>query len=48
MPSDLLPHELLLSIVRGETVDGRKPTLDERIRAAAMAAPKEKGARRRL
>ena len=34
-----LPHEFLLSIVRGEEVDGVVPKLDQRIDAAKAAAP---------
>lgn len=34
-----LPHEFLLSVVRGEPVDGRRPSLDQRIDAAKASAP---------
>ena len=34
-----LPHEFLLSIVRGEEIDGAVPKLDQRIEAAKAAAP---------
>lgn len=45
MPNDVTtpgidsPHGFLLAVVRGETVDGTKPTLSQRIEAAKAAAP---------
>lgn len=35
----LLPHEFLLAVTRGETIDGHTPTFDERKDAAKAAAP---------
>lgn len=37
--SGLLPHEFLLAVLRGEVIDGHKPTFAERIDAASKAAP---------
>lgn len=34
-----LPHEFLLRITRGESIDGRTPTIQQRIDAAKAAAP---------
>jgi hypothetical protein len=34
-----LPHEFLLRIVRGESIDDRVPTLEQRIAAAVSVAP---------
>ena len=34
-----LPHELLLRISRGETIDGHAPAFSERMDAAKAAAP---------
>ena len=34
-----LPHEFLLRVARGETIDGARPTLERRIDAAKAAAP---------
>ena len=35
----LLPHEFLLAVARGETIDGHTPTFAERMDAAKAAAP---------
>ena len=35
----LMPHELMLKIARGETIDGHKPTFKERFAAAKQALP---------
>jgi hypothetical protein len=35
----MLPHEFLAAVARGETIDGHTPTFDERVAAAAQAAP---------
>jgi hypothetical protein len=37
--SGQLPHEFLLSVARGEEVDGYRPTFAERMDAAKVAAP---------
>lgn len=37
--SGLLPHEFLLSVVRGEAVGGVVPTFADRLEAAKAAAP---------
>lgn len=37
--SGMLPHEFLLTVVRGEVVDGYTPTFAERLEAAKAAAP---------
>ena len=37
--SGLLPHEFLLAVTRGETIDGHAPTFEERLEAARAAAP---------
>ena len=34
-----LPHEFLLRIARGEEIDGTKPTFEQRMDAASVAAP---------
>ena len=34
-----LPHEFLLRVVRGEEIDGTIPTFEQRVDAAAVAAP---------
>lgn len=34
-----LPHQFLLRIVRGEVIDGERPSLQMRIAAAVSAAP---------
>lgn len=34
-----LPHEFLLRVSRGETIDGENPAFDKRIDAAKAAAP---------
>ncbi len=39
VPGADLPHGFLLSVVRGEAVDGVVPTLAQRIEAAKAAAP---------
>ncbi len=35
----MLPHEFLLSVTRGETIDGYMPSFAERLEAAKAAAP---------
>ena len=35
----MLPHEFLLRVVRGEEIDGYKPTFHDRMFAAKSAAP---------
>ena len=37
--SGMLPHEFLLTVVRGEAVDGYTPSFAERLDAAKAAAP---------
>lgn len=37
--SGLLPHEFLLAVSQGKTIDGHKPSYAERLDAAAKAAP---------
>ena len=37
--SGMLPHEFLLAVSQGKTIDGHKPTYAERVDAAAKAAP---------
>ena len=37
--SGMLPHELLLAVVRGEMVGGVTPTFEQRLDAAKAAAP---------
>lgn len=37
--SGLLPHEFLLSVVRGEAIGGYVPSFGERLEAAKAAAP---------
>ena len=34
-----LPHQFLLRIVRGDTIDGYTPTIEQRVYAAVAAAP---------
>ena len=34
-----LPHEFLLRVVRGESIDGMSPSIEQRIHAAIAAAP---------
>ena len=38
----LMPYELLLRVARGEPIDGRRPTLAQRIAAAKQALPYHK------
>jgi len=37
--SDLLPHEVLLAVARGEVIADHVPTFEERVEAAKAAAP---------
>ena len=37
--SDLLPHEVLLAVARGEMIADHVPTFEERVEAAKAAAP---------
>ena len=41
----LLPHEFLCAISQGQTIDGHKPTFEERVSAAVEAAPYYAGKR---
>lgn len=34
-----LPHEFLLRVVRGESIDGMSPSIEQRIHAAIAVAP---------
>ena len=36
---ELMPHEFLLKVARGETIDGHVPTFAERLDAAKQALP---------
>lgn len=37
--SGMMPHEFLLAVAQGKTIDGYKPTFEDRMKCARDAAP---------